>query len=114
MDKIYIVTEEWMNEGEGGCTPHPFTTYEKAKAFYDKLIEKEKTEYMAANAFASDDVDETEDGTDDSKAYRVEVIDNEGGPNTWTFFDKGEYNDFHVLFTLCEYVVDYDYPELDK
>ena len=64
MDKIYIVTEEWMNEGEGGCTPHPFTTYEKAKAFYDRLIEKEKTEYMAANAYASDDVDETEDGTD--------------------------------------------------
>lgn len=114
MNKIYIVTEEWMNEGEGGCTPHPFTTWEKAKEFYDWCIEKELDEYLAAAPYADDDIDETENGTDNTKRYRIEKVENKGGTCVWTFYEKGNYNDFHSAYNLDRFVVDYDWSNLCK
>lgn len=115
MEKIYIVTEEWTNEGEGGCTPHPFTTWEKAKEFFDWCIQKELDEYMAADPYANDDIDETKYATDKTKAYAIDKnINEENGPCSWEFYEKGNYSNYHASYSLCEFEVDYDYSKLDK
>lgn len=114
MNKIYIVTEEWMNEGEGGCTPHPFSTWEKAKEFFDWCVQKEFNEYMAADPHADDNIDETEDLNDETKDYALEKIINDNGPCTWAFYEKGNYNDYHVSYSLCEFEVDCDWTKFDK
>lgn len=109
-NKIYIVSEDWEREGERGNIIHPFSSYEKAKKFYDKCIKLEKEEYFARDYIISNDVEYckvNESWKEEDKNYVIATTDDlENNFHEWFFYEKESYDNFHSSYTLMEYELD--------
>lgn len=57
MMEIYIVVEHWRVYWEGEIKVHVFSTYSKAKDFYDKCIEKDTSTGISSDSFKANNVE---------------------------------------------------------
>lgn len=101
---LFVVEEDWANAGESGHHTHLFSDWDKALEAFEKLIDYEKKNLLAADSIASNDV-EYENDEDDNYSY---VIETSSGVNfrSWTWYEKCFYNETHSEYILHAVVVD--------
>ena len=119
MNKNYVVTEYWMMNGEGGAQAHVFSTYEKAKGFYQHCIEKELQDGFASNSFDNGDIEfiinDSHEGNLEGCYIIEEVFDIEYPESDlfWSWYEKGYYADCHSDYKLEVLDVDDSLREID-
>lgn len=101
---IFLVEEDWANKGEGGHIVHLFSNWDKAYEAFEKLVDYEKKNLLAADSIAANDV-EYENDEDDNYSY---VIETSSGVNfrSWTWYEKGFYDATHSAYILHAVIVD--------
>ena len=119
---IFLVEEDWANKGEGGHIVHLFSNWDKAYEAFEKLVDYEKKNLLAADSIAANDVEyenenllaadsiaandvEYENDEDDNYSY---VIETSSGVNfrSWTWYEKGFYDATHSAYILHAVIVD--------
>ena len=93
-----------MNDEEGGCYVRLFSDWDKACEAFEKLVDYEKKNLLAADSIAANDV-EYENDEDDNYSY---VIETSSGVNfrSWAWYKKGFYSVTHSVYILHAIVVD--------
>lgn len=101
---IFVVEADWQYEGEGGHRTYLFSDWDRALEAFEKLIDYEKKNLLAADSIKSDDV---EYGNDEDDSYSF-VIETSSGVNfrSWSWYEKGFYNETRSEYILHAVVVD--------
>lgn len=101
---IFVVEEDWQDEGEGGHNIRVFSEWGNALKAYEALIEYEKKNPLVADSIANDDVEyETEE--DDNYFYVIKTRSGEKF-RSWSWYEKGCYDVTHSDYILRTIVVD--------
>lgn len=107
---VYVVVEEWQNDGEGGTETHVYSTYEGAKQCFDTLVKKDMEDGLSSDSFKCDDVETDPDAWDTTdKNYVLEKEDSIGNirmPHYWRWYEQGDYDGCHSEYTLMIKVLD--------
>ena len=101
---IFVVEEDWANAGEGGHHTYLFSDWDRALEAFEKLVDYEKKNLLAADSIENNDV-EYENDEDDAYSF---VIETSSGVNfrSWTWYEKGYYDTTRSEYILHAVVVD--------
>ena len=101
---IFVVEEDWQYIEEGGHHTYLFSDWDRALEAFEKLVDYEKKNLLAADSIKNNDV-EYENDEDEDHSF---VIETSLGVNfrSWTWYEKGFYSETHSEYILHTVVVD--------
>ena len=119
MKEVYVVIKDWTEDGDNQTKIHIFSTYRKAKKFYDKCLEDEMATGLSSDSFKANAVEICGEvyGEDEEKypdkpyALEISISDNPEGSRylcSWCWFEKEYYSGLHSEYRLERRIIDED------